>query len=82
MIHREALVAKRLNETRNVTKKSDFELLLDDVYKMVIITVHMQNSIECSVSCVGIWKLISQNSSFILKYVGYFVLRFLIECLH
>lgn len=35
VIHREALVAKKLNEARNVTEKNDFELLLDDVVKMV-----------------------------------------------
>ncbi|XP_066965460.1 SCAN domain-containing protein 3-like [Macrobrachium rosenbergii] len=35
VIHREALVANRLNETRNAKEKSDFELLLDDDVKMV-----------------------------------------------
>ena len=35
VIHREALVAKRLNETRNAKEKSEFELLLDDDVKMV-----------------------------------------------
>ncbi|XP_076064999.1 protein FAM200A-like [Oratosquilla oratoria] len=33
--HREVLVANRLNETRNAKEKSDFELLLNDVVKMV-----------------------------------------------
>lgn len=35
VIHREALVAKRLNESRNDVEKNDLELLLADVVKMV-----------------------------------------------
>ncbi|XP_069162850.1 zinc finger MYM-type protein 6-like [Procambarus clarkii] len=40
VIHREALVAKRLNETRNAKEKSDFELLLDDVKMVNYICAH------------------------------------------
>ncbi|XP_069169547.1 protein FAM200C-like [Procambarus clarkii] len=48
----EALVAKRLNETRNTKEKNDFELLLDDVVKMVNhICAHEKKSIECFREC-------------------------------
>ena len=46
VIPREALLAKRLNETRNAKEKSDFEPLLDNDVKMI-------NNIRALARCSG-----------------------------